>query len=172
MFRGRAVANELDEFSKDGEFEFEFDGVDDSFQRRFDEVQIREFDGEQCDVHANDNCVDSNELVHDFPTLGAMFDAALYCRNACEIILYTVRELDESQRFFDVYDGQYAFLDEEAHHLNLLHDIIPVDEAQEGAIGERVAVGAKCKDRGGSVEDDRIGDYHVESVAKDAAGVG
>jgi hypothetical protein len=156
----------LHQFSQDGEFEFEFDGIDGALQRRLDEVEICKFHGKECDIHGDDDGVDGDELIHDLSALGTVLHASF---DACKVILHAFRKFQETEGFFDVNDGQYAFLDKEADHLDLLDDIVAVDKAHEDILGERVAVRDESEDGGRGMEDDGVGDDHVEGVAENAA---
>lgn len=134
----RLAAYDLNQFAEDGELELELDRVDDAFQRGFDEVQVGEFDGEKGHVHGDDDGVDGEELVHDFS--GERVLELRVVGDAEHVSLGALGEPQYAHRFFDVDEREDEFLEEEADHLDLFHDVVALDEVVECAVAKRVCV--------------------------------
>lgn len=64
---GEACFTEAHELVEDGEFEFEFDGVNHWFDTGLSGVLLAEFEADQNDVHADTDQIDEYELQHYFP---------------------------------------------------------------------------------------------------------
>lgn len=64
---GEAGFTEAHELVEDGEFEFEFDGVDHGFDAGLGGVFFAEFEADENDVHADTDQIDQDELEHHFP---------------------------------------------------------------------------------------------------------
>lgn len=117
------AADKKDEFTKDGEFELEFDAVDDGFDHGFEDVEVAVFDDEKSQIQSDDDQVDGDELVHDFAFAAVGI------------------EEEHADGFPDVEDGEDEFLQTEAGHLDLFHDVVAGDEdgwvgGEVGAVGE------------------------------------
>lgn len=85
--------------------------------------------------------------------------------DAHDVSLGAFGEFEYAHCFFDVDEGEDELLEEEADHLDFLHDVVALDEVVEGAVAEGVGVGAEGKDAGGETEDDDVGADHVEGVS-------
>lgn len=146
-FPGEVVgaADEQDEFTEDGEFEFELDAVDDTLDHGFEDVEVAVFDDEEGQVQSDDDQIDGDELVHDFA-----FSAVGI-------------ETEHADGFPDVEDREDEFLQAEAGHLDLFHDAVAVDEY--GWVGGEV--GAVGQDGGGDMQKEGVHDNHGEDAAED-----
>ena len=133
-----------DELVVDGEFEFEFDGVDEGFHARFGDVVVAEFEPDEDHVHADAEEVDGEQLQHGFA------DAHVVDR---------AEELDGGE---DVDAADDGFLDAEAHQLDALHHVEAADPAVGGG-----GVGAVDEDKGGRVEAEAVDDDGDEDCSEE-----
>lgn len=145
-----AAADEDDKLAEDGELKLELDAVDDSLDHGLHDVLVFELDGQQGDVHGDDDEVDDDELVHD-------------------LALAFVRvESQHARGLPDIETRKDELLDAEAGHLDLLHDVVAGGVV--GAPRFRSHVGAVGQNGGGEVEDDGVNHDHGEDGAENAPG--
>lgn len=114
------AVDKTDEFTQDGEFEFQLDAVDDALDHGFHGVEADVFDDEKAQVHEDDEEVDDDELVHDLA-----------------LALVWV-ETEHLGGFPDVEAGDDELLDAEAGHLDFLHDIVAVSVGPMAVFGRSV----------------------------------
>ena len=145
VVRGVADFHYLNEFAEDGEFELELDAVDDAFEGGFDQVQVREFSGQERDVHDYDDDVDGQGLVHGLAD-GGVAELGGAVLEGAHVVLDGFAEAEEPDRLADVDDGEDRFLEEEADHLDFLEDGVAVNEVFKGGRVKVVGVGAECED--------------------------
>lgn len=135
----------VDESAQDGEFEFEFDAVNGALEGDLDGIVTGVLETEEDEIHDEHGDVDSDELIHDLPLVGVGAES---------------KQLD---RFGDVQSRDYDFLDGEAGHLDLFHDVIPVNE-DIVSVGD---VGSVGEDGGRDVKEEEVGENHIQHTPED-----
>jgi len=128
-----------------------------------DEVQVCEFDAKEYTIHCDDDGINGDELVHCFSDV-----AALHVDHAFDIVFDRFGELEQAHGLLDVYDRDDKLLHKENHHLDLLHNAVPIYEAVEGSFCKFIRVGAESKNGRDRVQQHAVGDDHVQGVFDDA----
>lgn len=155
-----ASLRELDQLAEDDEFQLQLDAVDDTFQDRLDDVQVRELDAQQGDVHGYDDDVDREQLVHVLPRVVLQrrpqkADGHIDVQSRQDRFLYTNTQPSVWINWGRRKKKRILFL-QKPNHLDLLVDIVASDKL----LKMDVSIAPKSQDGGGKVQDDGVDDDH------------